>query len=467
MTDLIGSVENSTYFRTKEDVFRVLYERNFWQRFILAVERTVSPPIMMFTNEGSLSMLENSLCSFAELGLLPHVLVWAADEQTVKQLERSWAEVTVFNHEPFMASSGRVPHLSHAEPYGSANFRYLAAGKLLAPYTCAALGFECVFQDVDVVWNENVLPALQAIGAAGYELGVSRDSTEFQAHDHSINSGFMYVNPGSAGHAKLTFSNFISLTPQVLQSIFDQTAYVRAIEKAGGFKLMFDVPTSALLAVPSPSDANSWVARLPLSLVANGYSQDINLLAASQAPVFHANWCTTVRCKFWRLWLANGVHGTQYAQAHSTCCPVTFSGCYVPQAQRDGVCLRKNAQCSVHLLKDALDACSEITDQQKCAASRWSGIWSYISVQRRMRAGAVRTLDDLQHLEYEALSAKLEASGTHGHVLVFWFVALLGLVLLAHKLRFRIEKRVLVGMGALLLLLPPLLLLLRVRGIRK
>lgn len=115
----------------------------------VAVRNTV---IVLICNEGQSELLANFVCSARSRGFdLSSVLVFATDTET-KDLAEAFG-LTVFYEEDIF---GEIPKKA-ARQYGDRVFARIMMGKVFCVHMVNMLGYDVLFQDVDVIWYKNPL----------------------------------------------------------------------------------------------------------------------------------------------------------------------------------------------------------------------------------------------------------------------------------------------------------------------
>lgn len=134
-----------TYLNTVDDVMKEL--RPVAEK--VAVENTI---IVMTCNMGQSELLMNFVCHAHARGLnLGNVLFFPTDRETM-ELAEGMGLTTFYDERNF----GKLPS-GEAKRYGDRNFVAMMFAKVLVVHLVNILGYDLLFQDVDVVWYKNPL----------------------------------------------------------------------------------------------------------------------------------------------------------------------------------------------------------------------------------------------------------------------------------------------------------------------
>lgn len=111
--------------------------------------------IVLTCNKGQSIMFRNFVCNARAKGLdLSHIVMFATDKATVnlsKELGINvWYDEAIF---------GSMPEDS-AKRYGDRVFARMMMAKVYCVHLVMSLGYNVLFQDVDIVWHQNPLPYL-------------------------------------------------------------------------------------------------------------------------------------------------------------------------------------------------------------------------------------------------------------------------------------------------------------------
>jgi hypothetical protein len=186
------------------------------------------------------AFLMNFVCQARKLNV-SNVLVAAFDEEAYRFAFLQGLPVFFFDNAALLNSTN-----CH---YGTPCFRSVTKSKSRAVLKVLELGYNVLFSDVDIVWFENPLPELQALGAAGDLLVQSNEPNyTYPANGYRrINSGFYYASANEASTAfrlitEHTASTMLSEQPsfyEVLCGGGNFTVGDDACQLPGGVKTIF------------------------------------------------------------------------------------------------------------------------------------------------------------------------------------------------------------------------------------
>jgi len=167
----------------------------------IAINKTV---IVMVCNMGQASLLMNFACSAKSRGLeVGNVLVFATDEET-KRMAEGLGLTAFYDEQNF----GDMP-AQEAGSYGDKKFVAMMYAKVVCVQLVNMLGYDVLFQDVDIVWYKNPLDVFHddTSELSDFDLLFQDDGARsIRYAPYSANSGFYYVR-----HNKRTRYLFTSL----------------------------------------------------------------------------------------------------------------------------------------------------------------------------------------------------------------------------------------------------------------
>lgn len=157
---------------------------------------------VMVSNFGQSELLVNFVCSARSRQLdISSVLVFATDLET-KALAESLGLAAYYDKRNFDS----IPSEAAAR-YGDRKFTAMMMAKVMCVQMVSSLGYNILFQDVDIVWYKNPIPYFEEKNSAlqKYDMLFQDDGGHSVRYaPYSANSGFYYVR-----HNKLT-ENFFS-----------------------------------------------------------------------------------------------------------------------------------------------------------------------------------------------------------------------------------------------------------------
>ena len=141
--------------------------------------------IVMVANEGVMDLLLNFICSARSAGVdLSSVLVFLGQKKYSALIESMGAQAIY--HEYY----GEMPNEA-ADYYGDSTFGKLMWLKTTSMYVTYSAGFDVIFQDADLVWLQDPVPALHAAARDIAFMDDGARSTRFTPF--FVNSGFYYL----------------------------------------------------------------------------------------------------------------------------------------------------------------------------------------------------------------------------------------------------------------------------------
>ena len=172
-----------TYLATLPDVLESL-------KLVAAKVAKDNTIIVMVCNHGQSELLMNFVCNAKSKGLdISQVLLFATDLET-KALAEGLGIAAFYDPHNF----GDMPKKA-ARAYADANFMALMAAKVYCVQMVSMLGYDVLFQDVDVVWFQNPLEWFHdPTKAQDFDIYFQDDGNHalFYA-PYSANTGFYYV----------------------------------------------------------------------------------------------------------------------------------------------------------------------------------------------------------------------------------------------------------------------------------
>jgi hypothetical protein len=145
--------------------------------------------VVMTCNHGQSELLMNFVCSSRAKGFdLSNVLLFPTDIET-KELAEGLG-LTTFYEEKIMAS---IPK-KEAGVYGDTTFTKIMFAKILCVQLVNELGFDLLFQDVDIVWYRNPLDYFMNKSLPQFDVYFQDDGSRQERYaPYSANSGFYFV----------------------------------------------------------------------------------------------------------------------------------------------------------------------------------------------------------------------------------------------------------------------------------
>lgn len=136
--------------------------------------------VVMVCNFGQSELLFNFVCSARARGLdLSTILLFATDAG-ISELAKSLGIATFDVDDAF----GEMP-TSAAKVYGDRTFQGMMMSKVYCVHLISALGYDLLFQDVDVVWNRDPLQYFRSAESGNFDF-YFQDGTLFLAYGGSF-----------------------------------------------------------------------------------------------------------------------------------------------------------------------------------------------------------------------------------------------------------------------------------------
>lgn len=184
--------------------------------------------IVQVCNFGQSELLLNFLCSAKRRGLdTSAILVFATDKETY-DLANGLGGVTVFYDEVLF---GDMP-IKAAGSYGDKIFMKMMMAKIYCVQLINLLGYDVLFQDVDVVWYRNPLAYFHDKDSqdAGFDVYFQDDGNHalFYA-PYSANTGFYYVRNNE--RTRYFFNSFLMAGDLVVETRSHQIPLVALLQE--------------------------------------------------------------------------------------------------------------------------------------------------------------------------------------------------------------------------------------------
>jgi len=164
--------------------------------------RKDQPPtvIVMVCNMGQSMLLMNFACAAMARGLdLKQVLVFATDSET-KELAEALGLTAFYDEINFAAIPSQA-----AKRYGDRQFVAMMLAKVICVQLISMMGYNLLFQDVDMVWYKHPLKFFENPEAGDFDVYFQDDGAHTQRYaPYSANSGFYYVRHNARSQFFLT-----------------------------------------------------------------------------------------------------------------------------------------------------------------------------------------------------------------------------------------------------------------------
>eukprot|EP00557_Chaetoceros_sp_GSL56_P007231 CAMPEP_0176488264 /NCGR_PEP_ID=MMETSP0200_2-20121128/6610_1 /TAXON_ID=947934 /ORGANISM="Chaetoceros sp., Strain GSL56" /LENGTH=537 /DNA_ID=CAMNT_0017885223 /DNA_START=206 /DNA_END=1816 /DNA_ORIENTATION=- len=188
----------------------------------VAVKNTI---IVMTCNMGQSELLMNFVCNAKAKGLdVSNVLVFPTDQET-KDLAEGLGLTTFYDEKNF----GKLPK-GEAKHYGDRAFVAMMFAKVVCVQMINYLGYDVLFQDVDVVWYKNPLdffhdPENELHGFDMYFQDDGAHSVRYSPY--SANSGFYYIR--SNAETKYFLVSLLYAGDMIITSKSHQQALIQVL----------------------------------------------------------------------------------------------------------------------------------------------------------------------------------------------------------------------------------------------
>jgi hypothetical protein len=146
--------------------------------------------VVLVCNLGHSELLLNFACASRQRGLdVSKVLVFATDEGT-KELAESVGLAAFDVQDAF----GKMPTVA-AKAYGDQAFTGMMMAKVYSVHLMSVLGYDILFQDVDVVWYQNPLSFFESPKSGDFDIYFQDDGAHSSRYaPYSPNTGLYFVS---------------------------------------------------------------------------------------------------------------------------------------------------------------------------------------------------------------------------------------------------------------------------------
>jgi hypothetical protein len=186
--------------------------------------------VVMTVNWGQAGLFFNFVCAARSRGLdLSNILMFATDQATV-ELAASLG-VKVFDVQD---AFGEMPEEA-ATAYGDSKFMRMMLAKIYCVHLVILLGYDVLFQDVDLVWRRNPLEFFYSSKADDYDMFFQDDGARSTRYaPFSPNSGFYFVknNPRTV----FFFNTFVRMGDLIIQTRSHQEVMTAIMSEQASWK---------------------------------------------------------------------------------------------------------------------------------------------------------------------------------------------------------------------------------------
>ena len=192
------------------DFLRPLFEK-------VAMRKTV---VVMVCNFGQSELLLNFFCSSKRRGLdLSSIVVFATDQETADIVTQVGGPTVVYLKNTFADMPTQA-----AGTYGDETYSKMMLAKVYCVHLPVLLGYDVLFQDVDMVWYQNPLDFFHNTSRpdASFDMYFQDDGNRMMYRTYSANTGFYYVrNNRRTVHF---FNSFLMMGDEILMRRSHQSA---------------------------------------------------------------------------------------------------------------------------------------------------------------------------------------------------------------------------------------------------
>eukprot|EP00544_Gedaniella_sp_CCMP2646_P008195 CAMPEP_0202493314 /NCGR_PEP_ID=MMETSP1361-20130828/9691_1 /ASSEMBLY_ACC=CAM_ASM_000849 /TAXON_ID=210615 /ORGANISM="Staurosira complex sp., Strain CCMP2646" /LENGTH=548 /DNA_ID=CAMNT_0049123609 /DNA_START=153 /DNA_END=1799 /DNA_ORIENTATION=+ len=184
--------------------------------------------VVMVCNHGQSELLMNFVCSSRARGLdLSQVLVFATDEET-RDLAEGLGLVAFYSHVNFESMPKHA-----AGYYADDTFTEMMMAKLYSVHLISQLGYDLLFQDVDVMWYRNPLPFFSNF--SHFDVIVQDDGARnIRFQPYSPNSGFYFARHNE--RTEYFIHSLLMAGPIILQSGSHQNAMAAILNEHSSWR---------------------------------------------------------------------------------------------------------------------------------------------------------------------------------------------------------------------------------------
>lgn len=185
------------------------------------------PIIVMVANAGQAQFFVNFVCTATHRNLdLSRVLLFATDLET-HQLAQSMNVTSFYNEKVF----GSIPS-GAAVDYHDPNYGRIMMSKVYAVHLVNSLGYDLLFQDVDIVWYQNPLPYFTSAAVdPDFDMYFQHDGPHHEERFAPLgaNTGLYYVRHNAK--TQHLFSVFVRMGDLVLADQSHQAALTTLVNE--------------------------------------------------------------------------------------------------------------------------------------------------------------------------------------------------------------------------------------------
>jgi hypothetical protein len=186
--------------------------------------------VVMLVNFGQSTLFENFVCAARSRKLdLSNIVMFATDPSAV-EISRSLG-IKVFDVQD---AFGTLPEEA-ARVYGDAAFKRMMLAKVYCVHLVVLLGYDVLFQDVDIVWHRNPLEYFRSPKLREFDMIAQDDGARSNRYSPwSFNTGLYFVRANP--HTVFFFNMFARMGDVILKYRSHQGAMIALINEHTSWK---------------------------------------------------------------------------------------------------------------------------------------------------------------------------------------------------------------------------------------
>jgi len=226
-TDVLPSTEHQESNRKiMMDYLTTVEEAKDELKVVLGEYTTDEPLIVMVTNQGQATLLSNFVCTARARNFsLDRIIVFATDEAT-QELATQMGLHVYYNPQLFSSIPTRAATGYADEAYGR-----IMMSKVYCVHLVNALGYDVLFQDVDIVWYQHPLQYFATDVDPSFDMYFQFDGHHRPARFAPLaaNTGFYYVRNNA--RTRYFFDVFVRMGDLVLTDKSHQAALTTLVNE--------------------------------------------------------------------------------------------------------------------------------------------------------------------------------------------------------------------------------------------
>jgi len=188
--------------------------------------------VVLVCNKGQAHLFHNFVCNARAKGLdLSRIVMFATDTYTAN-LSKDLGIPAVYDEKIF----GDMPE-DAARSYGDRTFSQMMMAKVYCVHLVMSLGYDVLFQDVDVVWQKNPLEYLETQESKEWDMIFQDDgSRQPRYQPYSPNTGFYLVRNREV--TRYFFNSLVKMGDLIMKQKSHQAALTALMSEFVGWKGM-------------------------------------------------------------------------------------------------------------------------------------------------------------------------------------------------------------------------------------